>query len=143
MWLSEKTVERDRGTAGGCIVGCVSIGGVKPSVIADGEQRSAELICGGVVYVPKAGDEVLMTRDCEGGYFVLGLVAQSLPDIAAKGEVYITNGSGGHVRVRSDGVVELSGPILMTGRTEIEGELLINGEPYVRPVVLGGAEDGA
>lgn len=129
MWLSEKKDEKSRG-AGEAAVGIVTIGGAKPSVLTEGEVRNADLACSGAVTLPKAGDEVLIIRTAGGDSIVAGKLAGTPPEGTENGEVYITNGSGGTIRLKSNGDIELAGTVIISGTAKIEGELLINGTSY-------------
>jgi len=126
MWLSEK---KDGQNTGSCsaAVGIVTIGGVKPSVLVEGEVRNADMISCGAGLVPKAGDEVLLIRNSDGESIAVGKVGAVPPLETENGEVYITNRSGGVIRLNNSGEIELSGTIIIRGLAQIEGQLLING----------------
>ncbi len=129
MWLSEKKDGRDAG-CGSAAVGIVTIGGAKPSVLVEGEVRSAEMVSLGAAQLLKAGDEVLLIRSPDGENVVVGKVGTQAPRTAKNGEVYITTGNGGLIQLKNNGEIELSGSITISGTTKIEGELLINGTAY-------------
>lgn len=133
MWIGKKTAQigpEDRGPA----VGVVSLGGARPGVVTDGEVRNARLLtAGGGMYVPRAGDQVLMERSGDGESVVLGLLAEA-PEGVEPGEIFISTGGGGWIHIKNDGGVALSGRISLTGTTEVLGTLLINGAPYIPSV---------
>ena len=129
MWLSEKRDGRDAG-CGSAAVGIVTIGGAKPSVLVEGEVRAADVVSLGSAWLPKAGDEVLLIRSPDGENIVIGKVGAEPPTEAENGEVYITTGNGGLIRLKNNGDIELSGTVIISGTTKIEGELLINGTAY-------------
>ncbi|MEG0036025.1 MAG: hypothetical protein RR743_05125 [Oscillospiraceae bacterium] len=134
MWLSQKAASRDVGTYGDSVVGYVTVGGAHPCVLAEGETRNAELVsCGGAVLLPRTGDEVLLTRSAEGESFVVGTVVSDMPGDVLEDEVFITTGNGGTIRIKQNGEIELSGTIVLKGKTNIVGRLFINGAAYVPP----------
>lgn len=132
MWIAKKTAQMGDGDEG-CSVGVVSVGGLRPAVVTDGEARGAELMAfGGSVYVPRAGDEVLLERTAQGEKIVLGRISSDCPEGVEAGELVISvPGSGGRIHIKRNGDIELSGRIVLTGRTDINGTLIINGVPYI------------
>ena len=131
MWIGKKTAQIGPEPQGPA-VGVVSLGGASPGVVTDGETRNTRLLtAGGAVYVPKAGDQVLMERTGDGDSVVLGLLSQEAPEGVGPGEIFISAGSGGWIHIKSDGGIALSGRLSLTGTTEIQGTLLINGIPYI------------
>ncbi len=129
MWLSEKKDGRDAGYSN-VAVGIITIGGAKPSVLVEGEVRAADVVSSGVERLPKAGDEVLLIRSADGENVVVGQVGTVPPAVIENGEVYITNGNGGVIRLKNNGEIELSGTVIISGTTKIVGDLLINGMAY-------------
>lgn len=127
MWLSEKSGVRDSDFSGAA-VGVVTIGGIRPSVLVEGEVRNADVVCAGAVRMPKIGDEVLLIRSPDGENIAVGKIGGTLPAEIENGEVYITNGSGGAIRLKNSGEIELSGTVIIKGTAKIEGGLLVNGE---------------
>ncbi len=125
MWLSERTAARDP-DRGECMVGVVTIGGARPSVLCGGEPRSTELLHGGALRLPRTGDELLVVRTGDGDCVALGRVGGTVTDGCENGEVLLTNG-GGSVKIKN------SGDITLTGTVKINGTLLINGQAYVPP----------
>ncbi len=131
MWLAEKSMAKSCENEGG-VVGVVTIGGERPSVLAEGEMRNAELLQTGAVRLPKTGDEVLLIRTADGDCVVIGRTGGEVPDEAENGEIFLTNG-GSCIRIKNSGEILLSGNIRLTGTINIDGTLLINGAPYVAP----------
>lgn len=132
MWVSKKTAEKAGGSIAGCIVGRVTVGGSRPCVLTEGEDRGAELVaCGGGLYLPQIGDEVLVARTADGETIVIGPIAGDGDDSLSSGEICIMADGGGSVNIRKNGDVELCGNIRLTGPTYINGTLVINGETYV------------
>lgn len=127
MWLAEKKQNRDLDFCGGT-VGIVTIGGAKPSVLVEGEVRNADIVSVGAVRLPKAGDEVLLIRSADGENVAVGEICGVLPAEIENGEVYITNGSGGTIRLKNNGEIELTGTVVIKGTAKIEGNLLLNGQ---------------
>lgn len=136
MWISDKAVKKDH-NEDMCTVGCVSIGGMEPSVLTDGELRNAEFVGDGAVRIPKIGDEVLVVHTAYGDTLVVGSVKKKSPKGLCYGEIYISSDKGGSIVLRNDGEIKLSGDVVIegslkvSGRTEILGELIINGQPYI------------
>lgn len=143
MWISQKTSEIQDASSYGSHVGLVSVGGKKPAVVTDGESRTAEIACpGGVLYVPKVGDEVLLERTCDEERIVMGTVPASLPGGVSEGEIYISTGGGSAIHIRRNGDIEISGRVKLSGNieisgaTDIKGSLMINGQAC-KPCVCG------
>lgn len=129
MWLAEKSAGRSE-ARGESFVGVVTIGGERPSVLAEGELRSAELLESGAVRLPKIGDEVLLVKTADGDCVALGRVGGALPAGAENGEIVLSGGNSS-LMVKNDGKIVLSGDIELTGTISIDGTLLINGQAYV------------
>lgn len=127
MWLSEKSSVRDSDFSGAA-VGIVTIGGIRPSVLVEGEVRNADMVCSGALRLPKMGDEVLLIRSPDGENIAIGKIGGALPAEVENGEVYITTGSGGSIRLKNNGEIELAGTVIIKGTAKIEGGLLVNGE---------------
>ena len=132
MWISERAAQSGRFENYDIALGNVSLGGIKPGVEVNGEQRSARLVPAGAVYVPEAGDEVLVLKDSEGESFVLGKI-QGASSEAAGGELLISLGKGSRIRLKKNGDLELSGKVFIKGTTHIDGELYINGVNWGLP----------
>lgn len=136
MWIAKKTAQMGGGDEGSC-VGTVSVGGVRPAVVTDGEARETELVAlGGCVYIPRVGDEVLLETTGQGEKLVLGRVLSEGADGAGDGELVLrAPGGNGRIIFKNSGEIEISGNITLTGATNINGTLVINGAPYI-PMVL-------
>lgn len=126
MWLSEKKQNLDNDFCSST-VGVVTIGGAKPSVLVEGELRNADIICSGALRLPKTGDEVLLIRSLDGENVIVGKIGGTIPGELESGEVYITSGNGGAIRLKNNGEIELIGMVKIKGTVNIEGSLLING----------------
>ena len=126
MWISERSVRREP-KEGGIFVGTVTIGGAKPAVLVDGELRETELVCPGPVVLPRAGDEVLVLTSGEGDCLVFGGLGKTAGMQGLAGELVLANGTGGEIRLRADGTIELSGRVSIRGAVAIEGGLTVNG----------------
>ena len=129
MWISEKMQGRDSDFCSAA-VGLVTVGGAKPSVLVEGEIRNADLASSGAVRLPKTGDEVLLIRSADGESVAVGKICGTLPAEVENGEVYITNGGEGLIRLKNNGEIELVGTVIIKGTAKIEGSLLLNGEVY-------------
>lgn len=127
MWLAEKKQNQSSDFCGGA-VGIVTIGGVKPSVLVEGEVRNADVVLSGAARLPKAGDEVLVMRSLDGECVVVGKIGGTMPAELENGEVYITTGNGGAVWLKNNGEIELIGTVIIKGTAKVEGSLLVNGE---------------
>lgn len=136
MWIAKKTAQMGGGDEGSS-VGTVSVGGVKPAVMTDGEVRETELLAlGGSVYVPRAGDEVLLETTNQGEKLVLGKVFSEGSSGINDGELVLrASGNSGRIVFKNSGEIEISGNIVLTGTTNINGTLMINGVPYI-PMLL-------
>lgn len=136
MWIAKKTAQIGVG-AGGSDIGVVSVGGLRPAVVTDGEVRGAQLLAmGGALYVPKVGDEVLLERTNQEEKLVIGRVASESPEGVEAGELVIClPKGGGRIHIKNGGEIEISGEITLKGTTNVEGTLLINGAPYVPPLL--------
>lgn len=136
MWIAKKTAQMGGGDEGS-FVGKVSVGGVRPAVVVDGEVRETELLAlGGSVYVPRAGDEVLLETTNQGEKLVLGRVLSEGADGISDGELVLrAPGGSGRIVFKKSGDIEISGNITLTGTTNINGTLMINGVPYI-PMLL-------
>lgn len=127
MWLSEKSSVRYSDFSGAA-VGIVTIGGIRPSVLVEGEVRNADMVCFGAFRLPKMGDEVLLIRSPDGENIAVGKIGGTLPAELENGEVYITTENGGSIRLKNNGEIELVGNVVIRGTAKIEGELLVNGK---------------
>ncbi len=127
MWLAEKKQNLSSDFCDAA-VGIVTIGGAKPAVLVEGELRNADVVLSGAARLPKAGDEVLVMRSLDGECVVVGKIGGTVPAELENGEVYITTGSGGVIRLNNNGEIELIGTVIIKGTAKVEGNLLVNGE---------------
>lgn len=127
MWIAKKAAGRG-GEIAAVSIGTVTAGGSKPCVMTEGETRTAELAACPGVYVPAAGDEVLVCRTQDGESVIVGKLSGA--GNAQAGEVCIAAKNGGSVVLRSNGDIELTGTMRLVGRTYITGPLIINGSLY-------------
>ena len=119
MWLSEKLKEGQRPGGASADLGVTTIGGEKAGVYSRGELREVRICTpGGVCWQPRSGDKVVVLKGGNDGeeVFVLGVEGKNEAQIAA-GELLFRSG-GASICLRNNGVIELS------------GELMINGKPY-------------
>ena len=137
MWISERAAQSGKFENYDIALGQVSLGGAKPGVEVNGEQRSARLVSSGAVYVPEVEDEVLILKDSEGESFVLGKIQGGSSAEVLGGELLISLGKGSCIRLKKNGDLELSGEVFIKGKTYIDGELYINGMAYEQPLPLG------
>ncbi|MEF9970893.1 MAG: hypothetical protein RR731_01105 [Oscillospiraceae bacterium] len=143
MWISKKVSGEALG-GGDCAVGLVTIGGVSPCVLTEGEARNGEIVsCGGALRLPKTGEQVLLARSADGESLVIGRVDGAVPEGMAPGEVYITTGGSSFIRLKNSGEIELSGPVSLRGRVDVFGSLYINGVQVVAGNSGGGGSGGA
>lgn len=122
MWLSRKLAQHEMQDAASAQDGTVTIEGSETAVFSGGEKRGVKTVGpGGVEWVPKKGEEVLIVRGGVLGEeaYTVGTVAQSAEDLAP-GEVRIHSSQAGtEIVLRNN------------GRIDINGALFINGMPYI------------
>lgn len=135
MWISERSARGERRDEG-VSVGRVSLGGLKPAVLVGGELRQTELVCPGLCWLPRVGEEVLVLTSGEGDCLVLGGVGGAAGQQLEPGELCLTNGSGGEIRLRPDGTIVLLGRVQLRGALEIEGGLKVNGVHLPQPPII-------
>ncbi len=102
-------------------VGVATIGGGEAAVLTRGEDRFLPVYGpGGVAWMPKAGDTVLVIKGGSGREerCIAGALARQETDGLEPGELRLYSG-GASLTLRNDGTVE------------IYGQLMINGFPYV------------
>ena len=130
MWLSKQmkpevpTADADLGTT--------TIAGGNAGVVTRGEVRALPVYGpGGYAWLPDSGTTVLVIKGGPGGeeQCVAG-AKQRAPQGMEPGEVYLYGPGGGAVYLRKDGTVELRGTV------SIQGQLVVNGEPY-KPCTCG------
>ena len=125
MWLSGQ-MKRALPTADADL-GMTTIAGEGAGVMTRGEVRALPVYGpGGYIWMPRNGETVLVIKGGPGGeeQCVVGARQGVAPKGMQPGEVFLSGGEGASVYLRQDGTVELRGRIV------IDGELLINGEPY-------------
>ena len=110
MWISRQGMSRD-GRQEAARVGVVSLPGDPAAVLLDGERRQVPVFAPGGyqrVLVVKAGPDG--EQPCAAG--VRGQRAWNL----APGEVVLYSGGGAaSIRIRNDGVISMSGTVLVNG----------------------------
>ena len=130
MWLGKQgRLPRE---SGGAELGVTSIPGTEAAVRTGGESRALPVYGpGGCGWVPEAGQRVLVIRGGPGGeeQCVAGAAQGTVPAALAPGELCLFSGEGA-VILRRDGSITLRGTV------KVEGELLVNGTPWVQ--VQGG-----
>jgi len=133
MWISKKM--RPAPPTADADLGVTTIAGGQAGVLTRGEVRSLSVYGpGGYLWMPQNGAEVLVIKGGPGGQeqCVAGM-RQGAPEASMQpGEVLIRSG-GASIYLKADG------SLLLRGRVCVEGELLINGEPY-RPCTCGEEE---
>lgn len=133
MWISKKM--RPAPPTADADLGVTTIAGGQAGVLTRGEVRSLPVYGpGGYLWMPQNGAEVLVIKGGPGGQeqCVVGM-RQGAPEASMQpGEVLIRSG-GASIYLKADG------SLLLRGRVCVEGELLINGEPY-RPCTCGEEE---
>ena len=133
MWISKKM--RPAPPTADADLGVTTIAGGQAGVLTRGEVRSLPVYGpGGYLWMPQNGAEVLVIKVGPGGQeqCVAGM-RQGAPEASMQpGEVLIRSG-GASIYLKADG------SLLLRGRVCVEGELLINGEPY-RPCTCGEEE---
>lgn len=98
----------------------VSIGGSSPALVAGGEYRGAELLCcGGVLRIPRAGEEQLLIRCEDGSVLAAGICGGEVPEGLSEGDILIKNGQAS-LCLRGDGSIEIYGRVLING-SELNG----------------------
>jgi len=124
MWVGKQMAGAGRlvqEESAGAEVGVTTIGGSEAAVMTRGEDRALPVYGpGGLVWVPKAGDTVLVIQGGCGREerCVAGALSRREEDGLEPGELCLYS-DGASIILRNGGQVE------------IRGELLINGQPYV------------
>ena len=132
MWLGKQG--RLRRESGGAELGVTSIAGAEAAVVTGGESRRLPVYGpGGFCWVPEAGQRVLVIRGGPGGeeQCVAGTVQEAVPEGLELGEVCLFSGSGAVI-------LSKNGSIVLRGTVKVEGDLLINGEPWAQARGEGG-----
>ena len=128
MWIGEqlaRTTRRAREESAGAEQGVASIGGAGAAVVTRGEERALPVYGpGGMLWLPRAGDTVLVIKGGSGR--AERCVAAAAPDREAAdlepGEVCLYS-AGATLVLRN------------SGRIELDGTVIINGVPYVPPIL--------
>lgn len=132
MWLGKQG--RLRRESGGAELGVTSIAGAEAAVVTGGESRRLPVYGpGGFCWVPEAGQRVLVIRGGPGGeeQCVAGTAQEAVPEGLEPGEVCLFSGSGAVI-------LSKNGSIVLRGTVKVEGDLLINGEPWAQARGEGG-----
>lgn len=114
MFLSEGW-KKGQDTGGDGSLGCVSVGGGSTTVTTAGDQTPAAVFApGGVYWIPRRGDSVLVvkaggTENCIAG------VEMVPPGDMAPGEVRLEAG-GASLWLKNDGSISISGRVLVNGK---------------------------
>lgn len=122
MWLSKKLTQHEMQNTASAQSGTVTVEGAEAAVYTSGEDRDVKVVSPrGFFWKPKNGEKVLVIK---GGVFgeeayIVGAVQDKDGGLAA-GEVRIAN-------ARGDAEIVLRN----NGRIDINGNLFINGMPYV------------
>lgn len=117
MWLSRQAAQ-SRAAEGGAGPGVVSVGGERPAVVTDAEQREARVFSpGGYAWRPAAEQTVLIVRGSEP--CVAGAAQADAGDLAP-GEVRIFS-RGASIVLTNGGEVRVTGRLLVNG-IEVKGE---------------------
>lgn len=125
MWLSQNlkqtvpTADADQGVS--------TIVGDALGVVTRGEVRRLPIYGpGGYVWMPESGGSVLVIKGGPGGeeQCVCGGKQADAPAGMEPGEVYLHVPGGGSIYLRKNGELQLK------GRVCIDGQLVVNGQPY-------------
>ena len=124
MWLSKKLTQHEMQNTASAQSGTVTLEGTEAAVYTSGEDRDVKVVSPhGFFWKPRNGENVLVIK---GGVFgedayIVGTVQQD-DDALDAGEVCIESANGGAEIVLRN-----------SGRIDINGDLFINGDPYVPP----------
>lgn len=119
MWLSKQM--RSALPTADADLGVTTIAGDSVGVVTRGEVRSLPVYGpGGYVWLPENGNAVLVIKGGPGGeeQCVAGMLQKEPPKGMQPGEIYLYGPGGNSIYLRQDGAVE------------IQGTLMINGQPY-------------
>lgn len=125
MWLSRQM--KSAPPTADADLGMTTIGGEQAGVLTRGEVRNLPVYGpGGFAWMPENGSAVLVIKGGPGGQeqCVAGMQQTRVPEGMEAGEVYLYGPGNNSIYLRSNGMVE------------IQGLLVINGEPY-RPCTCG------
>ena len=127
MWIGKQladTARRAREESAAAELGVTSIGGADTAVVSRGEERTLPVYGpGGLLWLPKAGDTVLVIKGGSGREecCVAGAAPGASPAGMEPGEVRLYSG-GASLTLRND------------GRIELNGSLYVNGVPWQAPL---------
>lgn len=119
MWLSKQM--RSALPTADADLGVTTIAGDSVGVVTRGEVRSLPVYGpGGYVWLPENGNAVLVIKGGPGGeeQCVAGMLQKEPPKGMQPGEIYLYGPGENSIYLRQDGAVE------------IQGTLMINGQPY-------------
>lgn len=122
MWLSRKLAQHEMQDTASAQDGTVTVEGSETAVFCSGEKRAVKTVGpGGVAWVPRKGEDVLVVRGGVLGEeaYAVGAVAQEAEDLEP-GEVRIRSAKEGTEIVLRN-----------SGRIDINGLLFVNGLPYL------------
>lgn len=122
MWLSRKLAQHEMQDTASAQDGTVTITGGETAVFSGGEKREVQTASpGGIEWVPKKGMDVLLLRGGVLGEeaYVVGAVAQKAEGLEP-GEVRIYSAKAGTEIILHN-----------SGRIDINGDLFVNGMPYL------------
>ena len=125
MWLSQKLTQRETRNATNAQSGTVTVGGAEAAVYIEGEERDVKVVSPrGFFWKPANGENVLVIK---GGVFgeeayIVGAV-QEEDDTPGTGELRVASANGSAEIVLKN-----------NGRIDINGDVFINGAPYVEPL---------
>lgn len=125
MWLSRQM--KSAPPTADADLGMTTIGGEQAGVLTRGEVRNLPVYGpGGFAWMPENGSAVLVIKGGPGGQeqCVAGMQQTRIPEGMEAGEVYLYGPGNNSIYLRSNGMVE------------IQGLLVINGEQY-RPCTCG------
>ncbi len=132
MWIAGRLGRTERAQETAAVEsGTVTVGGCEAGVLSRGEERSLPVAApGGYAWRPVSGEQVLVLRGGTQGeerYVAAALSEETQVPTLADGEICLFS-RGGEARIvlRND------------GRVEIEGEVYINGKPYIEVEEIGG-----
>ena len=132
MWLSKQM--RPAPPTADADMGMTTIGGEQTGVVTRGEVRDLPVYGpGGYVWLPENGKAVLVIKGGPGGeeQCVAGTAQEAVPEGLEPGEVCLFSGSGAVI-------LSKDGSIVLRGTVKVEGDLLINGEPWAQARGEGG-----
>lgn len=132
MWLSRQV--RPGAATADADLGITTISGQKVGVVTRGEVRDLPVYGpGGYLWTPANGAAVLVVKGGPGGEEQCVAGTRPLEEVReiAPGEVYLYGPGENSVYLKADGSVEIRGSrVTVAGELSVEGQLMVNGEPY-------------